>query len=235
VFFSFAGFWEASRIAGEVRDPRRTLPLALALGVACLTVVYVVTTAAFIYLVPVTDTTSAAAFARRAGEAMLGPAGPQALAATVVLSVIVSAMALMIMAPRLYVAMSRDGLFPSALASLHPATHTPVRATAVLALLATVFVIIGSFEQIVSLLVCTAMGFIALAAAALIVVRRRAPDGGAFRAPGYPWTTALFVLLVAGVVALVAVNRPLQALVGFGVVALGWPAYGVFRQLGIRN
>jgi APA family basic amino acid/polyamine antiporter len=154
----------------------------------------------------------------------------------------------MIMAPRLYVAMSRDGLFPSALASLHPATRTPARATAVLAVLASAFVIVGSFEQIVSFLVCTAMGFIALAAAALLVVRRRdsnappgaaaplgAPDAGAFTAPGYPWTTGLFVLLVAGVVALVAINRPLQGFAGFGIVALGWPAYGVLRQLGIRN
>jgi APA family basic amino acid/polyamine antiporter len=60
VFFSFAGFWEASRITGEVREPGRTLPRALALGVGCLTLVYLVTTCAFIYLVPVRETTSAA-------------------------------------------------------------------------------------------------------------------------------------------------------------------------------
>ncbi|MEO8256284.1 MAG: amino acid permease [Acidobacteriota bacterium] len=231
VFFSFAGFWEASRIAGDVRDPRRTLPLALGLGVACLTLVYVVTTAAFIYLVPVRDATSAAAFARRAGEAMLGSAGPPLLAAMVVLSVIVSATALMIMAPRLYVAMSRDGLFPSALAALHPVTQAPARASAVLAALASGFVMIGSFEQIVSFVVCTAMGFIALAAAALLVVRRRNPQAGGFRAPGYPWTTGLFVLLVSGVVLLVGINRPLQAMAGLGIVALGW----VFGKLGIKN
>jgi APA family basic amino acid/polyamine antiporter len=229
VFFSFAGFWEASRIAGEVREPGRTLPLGFGLGVACLTLIYAATTAAFIYLVPARETTSASAFARRAGEAMLGSAGPAALAAVVVLSVMASAMALFMMAPRLYVAMSLDGLFPSALASLHPVTKAPARATAVLAVLASGLVIVGTFDQIVSFLICTAMGFIALAAAALIVVRRRGPDAGAFRAPGYPWTTGLFVLLVACVVALVAINRPIQAVAGLGVVALGWPAYGVFR------
>ena len=53
VFFSFGGFWEASRIAGDVREPERTLPRALALGVVLSTLVYVVTTCAFIYLVPV--------------------------------------------------------------------------------------------------------------------------------------------------------------------------------------
>jgi APA family basic amino acid/polyamine antiporter len=235
VFFSFAGFWEASRIAGDVREPRRTLPLALGLGVGCLTCIYVATTAAFIYLVPSDQTMSAPVFARRAGEAMLGSAGPPTLAAAVVLSVIASAMALLMMAPRLYVAMSLDGLFPAALASIHPVTNAPARATAVLAVLASGLVIVGTFEQIVSLLISTAMAFIALSAAALIVVRRRAPAVGAFRAPGHPWTTGLFVLLVACVVALVAINRPIQAIAGAGLVALGWPAHSLFASVQRRH
>jgi APA family basic amino acid/polyamine antiporter len=199
--------------------------------VGCLTLVYVATTAAFIYLVPARQTTSASVFARLAGEAMLGPAGPRLLAAAVVLSVVASAMALLMMAPQLYVAMSLDGLFPSALASIDPVTKVPARATAVLAVLASGLVIVGTFEQIVSFLICTAMGFIALAAAALIVIRGRAPHVRGFRAPGYPWTTGLFVLLVACVVALVAINRPRQALAGVGIVALGWPAYSVFASV----
>ena len=94
-------------------------------------------------------------------------------------------MALLIMAPRLYVAMSRDGLFPSALASLtgHTVTGACHRG---LAVLASAFVIVGSFEQIVAFFMCTAMGFIALAAAALFVVRRRVADAPAFRVPGQP-------------------------------------------------
>jgi basic amino acid/polyamine antiporter, APA family len=82
----------------------------------------------------------------------------------------------------------------------------------------------------VSFLVCTAMGFIALAAAALFVVRRRDPMAGLFRAPGYPVTPGLFVLMVVGVVVLVAINRPMQAMAGFGLVALGWPAYTVLAS-----
>ncbi|HEX9148833.1 MAG TPA: amino acid permease, partial [Thermoanaerobaculia bacterium] len=86
-FFSFGGFWEASRVAGETREPGRTLPRALALGVATVTLAYVATTLAFVYLVPVEGMTSPVEFARRAGEAMLGHAGPSAFAAVVVLSV----------------------------------------------------------------------------------------------------------------------------------------------------
>lgn len=228
-FFSFGGFWEASRVAGEVREPGRTLPLALALGVTCVTLAYVVTTVAFMYLVPAEQVTSAAEFARRAGEAVLGPAGPRVLAAIVMLSVAASAMALLIMAPRLYVAMSRDGLFPPALAAFRRDTQTPARAMALLAALATVFVLAGTFEQIVAFFLCTALGFIALAAASVFVVRRREAYS-TFRSPGYPVAPASFVLLIVAVVAVVAIARPLQALAGIGLVLLGLPARRVLMR-----
>lgn len=218
VFFSFGGFWEASRIAGEVRDPSRTMPAALGIGVAIVTAVYVATTAAFIYLVPVRAVTGATEFARRAGQAMLGDAGPALLAAIVVLSVATSALALLIMAPRLYVAMSRDGLFPSPVAAVSGTTGAPSRATLLLALLASLFVLAGTFQQIVAFFLCTALAFVALAAAALIVVRPEARTGSRVGA-------VLFVLLVMAVIVLVAVNRPVQALAGVAIVLAGWPAY----------
>ncbi len=222
-FFSFGGFWEMSRIAAEVRDPRRTLPRALVLGVLCVTAIYVMTTVAFMYLVAPAATTSASEFARRAGESLLGPIGPSVLATIVVLSVAASAMAMVMVAPRLYEAMSRDGLFPAAVATRHPQTGAPVRATAVLASLATVFVLLGTFEQIAAFFMCTTLGFVALAAAAVFPVRRRAPEPGAFRAPGHPVTPALFVVLVLAVVTLVAINRPVQAMTGLVLVLLGLP------------
>jgi APA family basic amino acid/polyamine antiporter len=229
VFFSFGGFWEASRIAGEVRDAPRIMPVALTLGVTCVTLVYLAMTAAFIYLVPVQQATSAAEFARHAGEAMLGNAGPSVFAVIVVLSVLASVLALLIMAPRLYVAMSDDGLFPSALATVN-AARSPARATALLALIASVFVSVATFQQIVAFFMCTSLGFVALAAAALVVVRHRTPDESAFRAPGYPVSTALFVALVLGIVTLLAVNRPTQAIAGFGIVLLGLPAHWLLAK-----
>ena len=237
VFYSFGGFWEASRVSGEMRDPRRQLPRALALGVTAVTAAYVVTTLAFLYLVPSEQATSASAFARRAGEAILGRAGPAAFASAVVLSVTASAMALLLMAPRLYLAMSRDGVFPSALAATHPVTKAPARATALLASFASVFVLSGTFPQIVAFFMCTTLGFIALAAAGLFVFRRRDPQTAGFQSPGYPATPALFVLFLIAVIALIALSRPLQALAGFALVLLGVPAYHVLaarRLIGTR-
>ncbi len=222
-FFSFGGFWETSRIAGEVDDPRRTLPRALALGVVCVTAIYVLTTLAFIYLVPPAEATSASEFARLAGQALMGSAGPSVLASAVLLSVVPSVMAVMIVTPRLYEAMSFDGLFPAIVAKRHAATGAPIRATAVLATLATVFVLAGTFDQIVAFFVCTALVFVALAAVALFVVRRRGGAPGIVQAPGYPATPAIFVLLVLAVVVMIAVNRPWQALAGVAIVLVGLP------------
>jgi APA family basic amino acid/polyamine antiporter len=229
VFFSFGGFWEASRVADLVRRPGRTLPLALVLGVTVVTTTYMLTTAAFIYLVPSRSATSAASFARFAGEAMFGAAGPPVFAAIVILSVAASAMALLIMAPRLYIGMRADGVFPAALASIEPRTGTPMRATLLLAALATLFSVAGTFQQIVTFFMGPTLAFVALAAAALVPLRRRAPHASAFRAPGYPLTIGLFVGLLGSVLVVVAVNQPLQTLAGFAVVLLGGPAYRLAR------
>ena len=92
------------------------------------------------------------------------------------------------------------------------------------------FVSVGTFQQIVAFFMCTTLGFIALAAAALLVVPRDpAPDAAfAFRVPRF--APALFILLVTGVVILVALNRPVQALAGAAVVLLGAPAYRAFTR-----
>jgi APA family basic amino acid/polyamine antiporter len=187
---------------------------------------------AFLYLVPAQLTTSASAFGRRAGEAMLGSAGPPVFASVVILSVAASAMALLLMAPRLYLAMSRDGVFPSALAAIHPRTQAPARATALLASLASVFVLSGTFSQVLAFFMCTTLTFIALAALGLFVVRRRRPHWIGFRAPGYPATPALFALIVFAVVALIALARPLPALAGLLLVGIGLPAYRILLARG---
>jgi APA family basic amino acid/polyamine antiporter len=229
VFFSFGGFWETSRIAAEMHDPRRQVPLALVAGVASVTVIYLVTTAAFIYLVPPAAATSAAEFARLAGEALAGPSGPWLLSAAVLLSVVASAMAMLMVAPRLYEAMSRDGVFPGIVAA-RMGQGAPVRATLVLATLSTCFVLLGTFDQIVSFFIAPTLVFLALAVAAVFPVRRRSAQPAPFRAPGHPVTPVIFMTLVVGITLMVTLNRPLQAVAGAALVLLGLPAYRLFAR-----
>ncbi len=232
VFFSFGGFWETSRIAAEIDDPRRGVPRALVGGVAAVTVIYLMTTVAFIYLVPAREATSAADFARRAGEALAGPAGPALLAAAVLVSVVASTMAMIMVAPRLYEAMSHDGAFFPVFGRRDTARGTPLASTLLLGGLATLFLLVGRFDQIVSFFVATALVFLGLAAAGLFVIRRR--EAGAppavFATPAYPLAPMAFIALVTVVVLLVAMNRPLEALSGLVIVATGLFAYGWFRR-----
>jgi hypothetical protein len=87
----------------------------------------------------------------------------------------------------------------------------------------------------VAFFLCTTLGFIALAAAGLFVIRRREPDTDGFRTPGYPATPALFVLFLVAVILLVALARPLPALAGFVLVSLGLPAYAVLTARGRKS
>ncbi len=126
-FFAFGGWWEASKLAGEVVDPARTMPRALAWGVSIVTAAYIATSAAFLYLVPLERVTSGEAFAAQAGEALFGPVGGLIFAAIVVVSVAGSLFAVVMLLPRVDYAMGRDGVFPAAIGELSPGGSAPHR------------------------------------------------------------------------------------------------------------
>ena len=224
-FFSFGGWWDLSKLGGEVRDPERTLPRALIYGVTILTVVYILTSAAFIYLVPLEQVTSAETFAAQAGEILFGRMGGQVLSSIVIVAILGSLPAVVMSAPRVYFAMARDGLFIPAAASIHPRFQTPARAIAIQAALASLLVLVGTFNTIISYFIFVVVIFIALTVAALFVLRRRAPDGVRYRTPGYPVTPIVFLLLITLLLFLLGGHNPKQALLGVGVVALGLPVY----------
>jgi APA family basic amino acid/polyamine antiporter len=224
-FFSFGGWWDVTKLAGEVRDPGRTLPRALLYGVLIVTLVYILTSAVFFYLVPLDSVTSGETFAAQAGEVLFGRAGAQVFSAIVIVAVLGSLAALIMSAPRVYFAMARDGLFLPAAAAIHPRFGTPARAIVIQAVLASLLVALGTFNQIISYFVFVVVIFIALTVTALFVFRRRESNKLAYLTPGYPLTPIVFLLLVGLLLFLLGSNSPKQSLLGVGVVALGIPVY----------
>ena len=227
-FFSFAGWWDLSKLAGEVKDPARTLPAALAYGVIIVTIVYILTSAAFVYLVAPGQVTSSETFAAQAGEVLFGRLGGQVFSLVVIVAVLGSLTALVMSAPRVYFAMARDGLFIPAAASLHPRFETPARAIALQAGLASILVVLGNFQTIISYFVFVVVVFIALTVASLFWLRRKRPAGTAYRTPGYPATPAIFLLLLLLLLVLLGGNSPKEAFLGVAVVSLGLPVYFLF-------
>jgi basic amino acid/polyamine antiporter, APA family len=226
-FFAFGGWWEIAKLAGEARDPVRTLPRALVLGVVVVTVVYLVTSAVFVYLVPLERVASGEAFAAQVGEVLFGRAGARTFAGVVILAVLGSLLALLMALPRVYYAMARDGVFFHGVAAVHPRLGTPARAIALQAALAALFVLLGTFNQILAYFVFVTVVFVALTVAGLFVLRRRDPAGAVYRTPGYPVTPVIFLTLVAVLLVLLGGHNPLEAALGVGVVCLGLPVYHV--------
>jgi len=225
-FVSFGGWWDASKIAGEVRDPRRTLPRALMLGVSIVTVVYIAVSLVFLYLVPAERIASDKAFAALAGQALFGRTGEVVFASLVILSVAGSLAAVFLAFPRVYYAMARDGLFFASIAAVTPRRGTPTRAIAIQALLAASLAMTGTFEEILSYFMAPTLVFLALTLTAVFPLRsrwRRGAEPTDWEIPGYPISPWLFLVPVLAVIALQILRNPVRASIGLSVVALGVP------------
>ncbi|AMV38369.1 APC family permease [Planctomyces sp. SH-PL62] len=224
-FFSLAGWWDASKLAGEVRDPDRTLPRALLLGVVVVTVVYIMVSAVFWRLVPLERVDTSQGFAAQAGKALFGAAGGGVFSSIVILSALGSLAGLLMAAPRVYYAMARDGLFPAALGAIHPRFGTPARATAIQAVVASVLVATGSFGQILSYFMAVTVAFLALTVVTVYIPTATSWHG---RIPGYPLTPLGFIVPAAVVLAMQVAADPIRSGIGMAIVAVGVPIHEYF-------
>ena len=230
-FYSFGGWWDVSKIAGEVKDPARTLPRALVLGVLAVVVTYVLVSGVFLYLIPSENITSDHTFVAQAGAILFGRAGADLLAGAVVLCVAGSMAALIMLCPRVYYAMARDGVFLHSVAQLHPVFGTPVRAIAIQGIMTSLLVALGAFDQIIAYFLFVAVLFIGLTVSTLFVFRRH--DRGtapAVATPGYPATPLVFLVQVVLLLVLILMSTPRQALLGCAVVLLGVPVYAFLQR-----
>jgi APA family basic amino acid/polyamine antiporter len=229
-FFAFGGWWDLGKMSEEIVEPRRTLPIALVGGIAVVTLVYAGLSIAFMRVLrgaaPATDD----AFVVALGSALFGDAAGRLLAAAVVIAVAGSLAAVLLGAPRVYLAMARSGLFPAKLVRFHPARQSAPLATLVQVTLGCVLVTLGSFDQILGYFIPAAVFFLGLSAAAILVLPRPRDDASVFRVPAHPLPIIIFLILVAVIVLLFAVARPVQAMTSAAVVVLGIPVAWIIIQ-----
>jgi APA family basic amino acid/polyamine antiporter len=230
-FFSFGGWWDVSKISGEVRDPGRILPRAMLLGGSIVTLVYITVSAVFLYLLPLAKVTSDETFVAQAGAVLFGQLGGSMFAAIVVICVLSSLAALIMSAPRVYYAMAQDGLFLQSVARIHPRFGTPAKAILIQGTIASVLVLLGSFQQIISYFIFIAVVFLMMAGAGLFIERSRGRGPSPmFLTPLYPLPLAIFLVLMSLLLALLLLHAPVQACLGTAVVLAGVPVYGVFQK-----
>jgi APA family basic amino acid/polyamine antiporter len=230
ILWAYEGWQYVTFSAGETRDPQRVFPRGIAIATAALVVLYLVANFGYVAALGVNGAAASDHVAADAMQAVFGPLSGKFFSALVLVSIFSAANGVMMTAPRLYYAMARDGVFFSRLARISPRFGTPASAIGLLAAWSALLAASGTFEQLLTYVVFAGWIFYALGALSVFGSRRRHPNlVRPFRTPGYPVTPALFAAAAALLVGNTLVTQPRQALVGLAVVALGTPAFFLWR------
>jgi APA family basic amino acid/polyamine antiporter len=228
--YSYFGWNGAAYVAGELRDPHRTLPRALVGGAALVTALYVALNAVFLAAAPAPALTGQVEIAHVAARALFGPRGGAALTALVALALAGSVSALSMTGPRVVQAMSEDRVFFPALARLN-ARGAPTRAVLLQGALAALGVATAAFEPLLVYAGFTLSLSAAVTVAGAFVLRRREPDAPRpHRALAWPWSGLAFLALSAFMTVFAIRERPRESLAGLATLVVGGLAWTVWRR-----
>jgi len=234
VLFAYGGWQTASFVSGELRDPRRDLPRGLLFGVVGVIVLYLAVNAVCLAVLGPSGLAATTTPASDVMRLALDERGARLIAAGIAISTVGFLSQGMLTAPRVYYAMARDGLFFRAVGRLSARSHVPVIAIALQGVWASVIALSGAYEQILSYVVSIDALLFGLTGAALLVLRRRAPDDARTRMPGHPWTTLLFVLGFWAVALSAMISAPRDAGIGVAILLVGVPVYELWRRRAAR-
>jgi APA family basic amino acid/polyamine antiporter len=231
VMWAYEGWSYLAFSAGEVRDARRVVPRALILGTCSLMAIYVAVNVGYVFALSLPAMSGETRVAEKAMTALVGPAGATFIALVVCISTLGCNVAGTLAMSRSCFAMARDGLFFRAVAAVHPVHRTPHVAILVTCVWAALLALSGTYDQIFTYVTFASVLFSTLGGVAIFVLRRtQAHVERPYRAWGYPVVPGLFVagsgLLVANTLA----ERPVESLLGLGLVALGLPAYWYWNR-----
>ncbi len=225
--FSYGGWQHATFLAGEAKDPKRTLPTAMILGAGSVMGIYLLANVAYLFLLTPSQIGGSPRVAADAIGTVLGARGATIIALVIFVSTFGTAGIYTLTAPRIYYAMAKDDAFFRKVAEVHPKYRTPAFAIIFQSVWVIVLILFwGTFENLISYVVFTDGIFFALAAATLFIFRARQPDAPRpYRTLGYPLTPLLFIAIEIWFVANLLISRPAQAWAGLLMLGLGVPVY----------
>ena len=235
VLFTIGGWQQMNAVAGEIRDPARTIPRALFLGIAIVIAIYLGTNAVYLRALGRDGVAASQAVAADTAERLVGPGGGTFIAIAAMLSILGFVNVVVLATPRVFFAMARDGVFPAAAAKVHPRFGTPHVSIALIGVCAIALLLAtrGEIGALLSGVVFADWIFFGLGAASVFVLRRRFPDEPRpYRALGYPVVPGFFVAMAAFGVASAIVAAPSSSLIGAGLLVAGVAAYHIFRRQG---
>jgi APA family basic amino acid/polyamine antiporter len=225
--------------AGEVKNPKRNIPLSLILGTGFVLTVYFLASLSYLLVLPMhgdpNGTTVVARGIQYAAEDRVGTAalerifssgGAWLMAGAILISTFGCANGMTLAGARVYYAMSQDGLFFKSVGKLHPRYKTPVAALLIQAVWTTVLCVSGSYGQLLDYIIFAVLVFYILTIAGLFVLRVKRPDAPRpYKALGYPILPALYILLASWICVVLLRYKPQYTWPGLALVLLGIPVY----------
>jgi APA family basic amino acid/polyamine antiporter len=229
IFFTYSGWNAAAYLAGEMREPGRSLPRGLLVGTALVTFLYVIINVILIASVPASLLSGSTTAGTDAARLLLGPGAARLFSVCVAIAVLGSANVTLMAGARVYYAMACDRLAPPALARTN-AAGVPHMALWAGGMWGAFMALVGGVSRLIGWTTMAILLLSALAAAALFVLRNRESEGAPFRCPGYPLTPAIYVAATLAVAVTSALSDPKGALRGTFLIAIGVPIYQLFRR-----
>jgi basic amino acid/polyamine antiporter, APA family len=232
IMWTYDGWADLSFMGGEVKNPGRTLPMALIVGTIGILMIYLLLNIAYVYLVPLAEMARSPLIAATAASRipLFGGDAGAVISGVVMLSCFSTLIGSMMTGPRIFFAMADRGLFFQTIARVSPRFESPSVAIWLATALGVIYVLLNDFQQLADKFILGIWPFYALAVGAVFVLRRTRPDLlRPYRTWGYPVVPLLFLLASVAMVVNALVTDPLNTGITFGIILAGVPAYLAWR------
>jgi APA family basic amino acid/polyamine antiporter len=197
-FWAYDGWINITYVAGEIKEPQRTIPRALFVGTAIVIAVYVLTNLAYLYVLPMDVMAQSKLVAADVAESFLGRYGGAFVSAAVMISTFGTVNGTILASARVYYAMAKEHLFFQKMETVHPRYRTPGPSLFLQGIWASLLTLSGTFDQLTDQLIFVAWIFYTLSAIGVFVLRRKMADvHRPYRVWGYPYVPAIFVAFAA--------------------------------------
>jgi basic amino acid/polyamine antiporter, APA family len=231
VFWAYDGWVYITWVAGEVKEPRRNVPLAMVLGVISVGIIYMAMNVTYIYALPLKEIAAHETIAHAAAMVLFSPRAAGWLALMIAVSCFSAAATCTLSGARVYMAMAQDGVFFRSMARIHPKWRTPAFSLIGQGLWSAALTISGRYDQLYTYVIYGMVLSYTLTVIGMFLLRWKRPDiPRPYRCTGYPWLPAIYVLIGAAWTLNTIITRPTEAFWGTAIVLVGVPGYLYWKR-----
>jgi len=231
VFWAYDGWVYITWVAGEVKEPRKNVPLAMVLGVLVVGVIYIAMNLTYMYALPLTQIAAHETIAHAAAAVLFSPRAAAWLSLMIAVSCFSAAATCTLSGARVYMAMAQHGVFFKRMAVIHPKWRTPAFSLIGQGIWAALLTLSGRYDQLYTYVIYGMVLSYTLTVIGLFWLRWKRPEiPRPYRCTGYPWLPAIYVLIGAAWTLNTIFTRPTEAFWGTTIVLIGVPGYLYWKR-----